>query len=402
MVIAGMLLILAVALDAARRIHSERYSRSRAKAPSEAQREPEEAASREDEQLFWPRELPNGRARVVPRGQAGRSGSSRTLEAGDEDTADGQRVAPSRPATDYNGATRHRKRLPERDAARVQDRNDPVTDQTSESPAGNDSGGEDNVTLVTGITASDATSDATRSRKKPAVSEHSEEARKPKKTSSRRATGKRAVKAFEPEVVEPGADTDPGSETPEVEAGEELVPQNLDWLEDIAGEERRALWAGDDGPAGAGGLPRGVEPEAFMLNVVSRSPEGFSGEDILHILLACDLRFGDMDFFHRHEQEAGRGAIQFSVANMMQPGVFDLDAMADFRTPGLVFFVTLPGPDDMMKAFNYMLETAQVVARNLGGDVLDESRSVVTQQTLDHSRQKIRDLERRLLARASG
>jgi cell division protein ZipA len=182
---------------------------------------------------------------------------------------------------------------------------------------------------------------------------------------------------------------------------EDLAPQNLDWLDDLAGEETRARRAGGDRGGDAGKLPRGVEPEVFMLNVVSRSPEGFSGEDILHILLACDLRFGDMDFFHRHENEAGRGAIQFSVANMMQPGVFNLDTMAEFNTPGLVFFVTLPGPEDMMKAFDYMLETARVVARNLDGDVLDESRSVVTRQTLEHSRQKIRDLERRMLARAS-
>ena len=84
----------------------------------------------------------------------------------------------------------------------------------------------------------------------------------------------------------------------------------------------------------------------------------------------------------------------------MQPGVFDIDNMADFNTPGLVFFLTLPGPEDMMKAFDYMLETAQAVARNLGGDVLDESRSVLTKQTLEHSRQQIRDLERRMLAKS--
>ena len=136
-----------------------------------------------------------------------------------------------------------------------------------------------------------------------------------------------------------------------------------------------------------------------MLNVVARSREGFRGEDILHILLACDLRFGDMNFFHRHEFEAGRGAIQFSVANMMQPGVFDIDSMGDLATPGLVFFVTLPGPEDMMKAFDYMLETAQAVARNLEGDVLDEARNPLSKQSLEHSRQQIRDLERRLLAR---
>ena len=169
---------------------------------------------------------------------------------------------------------------------------------------------------------------------------------------------------------------------------------DLDWPGEDAAVEH------DAEPPAAGKLPRQVDPEVFMLNVQARHPSGFLGEDIMHILLACDLRFGDMSFFHRHEFEAGRGAIQFSVANMMQPGVFDIDNMADMTTPGLVFFLTLPGPEDMMQAFDYMLETAQAVARNLGGDVLDESRSVLTPQVLEHSRQKIRDLERRLLAKA--
>jgi len=191
-------------------------------------------------------------------------------------------------------------------------------------------------------------------------------------------------------------------ETPDAGQDDELVtgmssrdePENLDWLDGLGAEETKP---GEEPDSSR--LPRDVDPEVFMLNVVARSPQGFRGEDILHILLACDLRFGDMNFFHRHEFAAGRGAIQFSVANMMQPGVFDIDNMSDLRTPGLVFFLTLPGPEDMMKAFDYMLETAQAVARNLGGDVLDESRSVLTRQTMDHCRQKIRDLERRLLAR---
>ena len=174
--------------------------------------------------------------------------------------------------------------------------------------------------------------------------------------------------------------------------------EDIDWLDGLGSE---------DGPSevvnaqpAPSGLVSQEEPEVFMFNVVARSKQGFHGGDILHILLACDLRFGDMGFFHRHELEAGRGAVQFSVTNMMQPGVFDIDNMADMATPGLVFFLTLPGPDDMMQAFDYMLETAKTVARNLDADVLDESRSVVSKQTMEHSRQKIRDLELRLLAKA--
>ena len=176
------------------------------------------------------------------------------------------------------------------------------------------------------------------------------------------------------------------------ESGEQ--DEGIDWLEGMSSQDDVPF------PRVMAKLSSGQEPEVIMLNVVARSPAGVKGEDILHILLACDLRFGDMSFFHRHEEEKGRGAIQFSVANMMQPGVFDIDNMSQVSTPGLVFFLTLPGPEDMMKAYDYMLETAQAVARNLGGDVLDESRSVLTRQSLDHTRNRITELERRLLAQA--
>jgi cell division protein ZipA len=191
---------------------------------------------------------------------------------------------------------------------------------------------------------------------------------------------------------EPGEDLVTGINTAEEEG------ENVDWLDGLVPNEAEQETI-ESAPE-PGKLPRNTAPEVFMINVVARDPRGFNGEDILQILLACDLRFGDMSFFHRTEYAGGRGAVQFSVANMMQPGVFDIDNMSDLLTPGLVFFLTLPGPDDMMQAFDYMLETARTVARNLGADVLDESRSVLTGQAIEHSRQQIRELERRLLAKA--
>lgn len=304
MVIAGVLLIVAVLFDAWRRLRSERYSRVKVKLVEPA----EDPAGERDVDLHWIKELPNGGARVVQRGDLLRAaGLSQAAAAGDMSLA-GQLGQPASV-----------------DAQDTGKQSAPQTSRESEQAA------TDEVELVTGMSG----------------------------------------------------------------AGRGEAPENLDWLDGIGANGDKTP-AQDDSP---GVLPRDVDPEVFMLNVVARSPQGFRGEDILHILLACDLRFGDMNFFHRHEFEAGRGAIQFSVANMMQPGVFDIDNMAEFNTPGLVFFVTLPGPEDMMKAFDYMLETAQAVSRNLGGDVLDESRSVITKQTLEHCRQQIRDLERRMLAK---
>ena len=296
MVIIGVLLIMAVLLDAWRRVRSERSEKySRVKVDLSDPSDNETASS--DEDLAWLKELPNGGGRVVERGDLLRA-------AGHRSTAPAQ------------------------------------TEASATEPGQVDQ------------------------------SEHGQQ------------------------QIDPADEVEPMIAG--LSAGNE-ESENLDWLDGMAAQEPTATKPEPDEP---GMLPRDVDPEVFMLNVVARNAHGFKGADILHILLACDLRFGDMNFFHRHEFEAGKGAIQFSVANMMQPGVFDIDNMAEFNTPGLVFFLTLPGPEDMMMAFDYMLETAQAVSRNLGGDVLDESRSVLTKQTLEHCRQQIRDLERRMLARA--
>ena len=180
-------------------------------------------------------------------------------------------------------------------------------------------------------------------------------------------------------------------------------PGTVDWLETLeVDSDEVASPEPEEVPVDTpehGRLPRGADTHVFILYVVARAEEGFSGTDILETLLACDLRFGDMDFFHRHERASGRGPIEFSVANMMKPGVFEIDNIEPLQTRGLMFFVTLPGPADMLKAFDYMYETVKVVAKQLDGDVQDETRSVVTRQSLEHMRQQIRELERRLLVR---
>ena len=148
-------------------------------------------------------------------------------------------------------------------------------------------------------------------------------------------------------------------------------------------------------------LPRHEDTKVYSFNVISRADQGFVGNDILRVLLGCGLRFGDMDFFHLSEAQGGTPTIQFSVANMMQPGVFDLENMDELSTQGLMFFLMLPGPHDMARAFDLMLETAHTVAHSLGGDVYDETRSVMTKQYVESLRQSIREYENKWRAETS-
>lgn len=186
---------------------------------------------------------------------------------------------------------------------------------------------------------------------------------------------------FVPSRVFEGADEHHAQLEPEPV---EDKPGTVDWLDEI-----EAVPVGGQ----TARLPRHEDAQVYSLNVVSRAEQGFSGDDVLRTLLGCGLRFGDMDFFHLTEMAEGTPTIQFSVANMMQPGVFDLEGMETLSTKGLMFFLTLPGPKDMTRAFDLMLQTAQTVAENLGGDVLDETRSVLTKQYVERVRQSIREFE---------
>ena len=141
-----------------------------------------------------------------------------------------------------------------------------------------------------------------------------------------------------------------------------------------------------------------VEPdEILVLNVMAPKKDAFSGEDLLHILLACDCRIGDMNIFHRYEDKDARGQVQFSIVNMVEPGTFDLDDIKNFSTPGVSFFLRLPGPENPVEAFDCMVEVAQCLVRNLSASMKDEMHSTVTEQTLEHSRQRIRDYQQRKL-----
>ena len=57
--------------------------------------------------------------------------------------------------------------------------------------------------------------------------------------------------------------------------------------------------------------------------------------------------------------------------------------------------MSLPGPEKAMDAFEAMSEMASVIARNLGGEVHDETHSIMALQTIEHNRQQVRDFVRK-------
>lgn len=136
-----------------------------------------------------------------------------------------------------------------------------------------------------------------------------------------------------------------------------------------------------------------------VINVHALTHQGFPGHEVKKLLEACGLDHGHMSIFHRHEEDDLLSPIQFSVANAIEPGYFDPETLDEISTPGVSFFMTLPGPKDYSKAFEYMLETAQCFARNLKGELKDENLSVMKPQTIEHCRQRIKEFKRQELSK---
>ncbi|MEA3252279.1 MAG: cell division protein ZipA [Pseudomonadota bacterium] len=135
--------------------------------------------------------------------------------------------------------------------------------------------------------------------------------------------------------------------------------------------------------------------EIVVISVMSRNEEGFAGTDLLNLMLACGLRYSEMGIFLRYETEDSESELQFAMVDVVKPGTFDLDTMDDFSTPGVTFLMPLPGARDSAAAFEAMVETAMVIVRNLGGELKDENRSVMTAQTVEFARQRVQEFERR-------
>jgi cell division protein ZipA len=312
--LAGVALVVVILLDAIRRAIKQRAENERLmRAKKSARQEPHA-------DFDWLKELPNGGARVVYRGDGEISSEA------EENESSGTSV----------------------DSEMIPDKPQPVREQTANDDEG----------LI-------AISAAAETPEKPSDSPHGSDA------------SQSSIHSGEPSVTSISTSPAPSGQT-------------VDWLESLDTEEE----APEEAPALIDDKP----PEhVLLIHLKADDDKPYQGDTLLQLLLACDLRFGDLGFFHRHEQSGGRGPIQFSVANLLKPGVFEIDSMSTLQTAGVVFFMRVPGPKDLLTAYEAMLETARAVVQHLGGSLLDHSHSVLTKQAIEHDKTLLREYARKQL-----
>ena len=134
------------------------------------------------------------------------------------------------------------------------------------------------------------------------------------------------------------------------------------------------------------------QTDLVVVSVMDSKGERWNGSKVIEVLLRHGLKYGDMNIFHRVD---ATGVTQFSVANAVEPGSFDLADIKEMATPGVTMFLSIRGPNEPLGAYDDMLAVAQDTAETLGGELRDEHMNLITSQVVQHYRQQIIEFARK-------
>ncbi len=169
----------------------------------------------------------------------------------------------------------------------------------------------------------------------------------------------------------------------------------LDGLDDGTLEQMRGIAPQteslDDIPTltevvGTAKAPKPLPEIVVALTIMAKRGETIPGKALIDAALHADLRYGSHNIFHR----VGNTGTLFSLANILEPGTFDLDAMDKFSTPGVALFARLPGKHAGSQVMQEMIATAQTLAKQLNANLCDERRAPLTEQGISRLLEKAR------------
>lgn len=177
--------------------------------------------------------------------------------------------------------------------------------------------------------------------------------------------------SFEAEGGSPGADED--ETLPEGDSGEH--PDDRQVAADSADAERDT-------------------ERVVSLRLIPREGEELDAERTVRALREAGLQHGPYEIFHycedRNVPESG-----FSVANLVEPGSFDLSNLPDSRLPGVTFFMVLPGSRDPAERFDTMIRIARDLCQSLDARLLDELGNSWSIQRERYLREELIEYRRR-------
>lgn len=197
---------------------------------------------------------------------------------------------------------------------------------------------------------------------------------------TRLPNGQREHSARLPEQLDPIFDD--LSPSVEVPASDQYVDEMRDSMEPQLDPE---MFDEDDAADILSPASYANDRDITCLNVMAKPGRVLSGAALKGQFLGRGFEHGEMRIFHsRFNQQT-----LFSVVSMVEPGYFDLDTMDSITTPGISFFLQLPGPlrDDV--AFDMMLSEAHELAQALDAELRDEHHAPLTRNALEDTRARL-------------
>jgi hypothetical protein len=124
--------------------------------------------------------------------------------------------------------------------------------------------------------------------------------------------------------------------------------------------------------------PNAAELQRIVtIRVCSVGETRWSGARLMTALELHGLAFGRYQVFHRKHAD---GRSLFCVASLIEPGTFDVAAMADQEFRGVTLFAVLPGPIPPLETIDELLGTARGLAEELSGMVQDAKGTPLSPQ----------------------
>jgi len=140
----------------------------------------------------------------------------------------------------------------------------------------------------------------------------------------------------------------------------------------------------EPGPAITSAAKPSPSPEPrrkiFAVRLVAPTGQRFPGRALLTQLVAERMQHGRYGIFHLLDSS---GESVFSIASMVEPGSFDLDAIPDEEFPGLTLFTVLPGPRSGTESISAMVGCAGRLQQSLGGTLQDDRGRPLRQAQLE-------------------
>ena len=129
--------------------------------------------------------------------------------------------------------------------------------------------------------------------------------------------------------------------------------------------------------------------DLLVLYITSPAHTLFNGLSISKVADEIGMVYGHMNIFHHFGPgKLHSGQPLFSLANMHEPGSFDLGRMADLKTKGVVVFMYSPASIDASVVFELYLNTTQRMAELLGGDVRTSDNELLNTVSINTLRDK--------------